>query len=105
MTTQDTQWLHTQAGIAAQFDYQDKGQSLAIDSTEVLGQSPTTGRFLMRVLGQATDRGEYWWPVEEYVAIGKKEDGIPTADDPTDEEMAEFVGEEVEFVEEDEGEI
>src|SRR5436309_1162310 len=105
MAEHDINWLHSQAAIATQFDYQDKGQTLSIDYTTVLGQVPDTGAWIVRIDGQATDRGEYWWPVHEHVAISRSADGTPVVDDATDEQIALFEDEdeiEVELEEEEE---
>ncbi len=83
-------WLHRQAGLAIQFEYMDKGQTISIDYTTVLGQVPNTETWIVRIDGLATDRGEYWWPVVDHLAISRGEQGTPVSDDATDEQIALF---------------
>ena len=90
MTVPDAAWLHSQAGIAARFDYQDRWQTLEVHYTTILGQVPDTETWIVCVEGLATDRGEYWWPVTEYLAVSHKADGTPIVVDATDEQQALF---------------
>ncbi len=80
MTVPDAAWLHSQAGIAARFDYQDRWQTLEVHYTTILGQVPDTETWIVCVEGLATDRGEYWWQA----------DGTPIVVDATDEQQALF---------------
>ncbi len=36
----DTHWIHRQAGMATQFQWQDEGKLAQVDSTSILGQLP-----------------------------------------------------------------
>ena len=82
----DVTWVHRIAGISAQFEAQDHGRTLSIDYTTVLGQADD-GAWIVRIEGQETDRGEYWWDHVEFLAVLGTEDH-PKVDDATDEQVA-----------------
>ena len=90
----DTHWIHRQAGMATQFQWQDEGKLAQVDSTSILGQLPGRQVWIVEVDGTATDEvadGEYYWPVEEYVAVYRQPNGEPISRPATDEEVALFV--------------
>ena len=98
MTKPDTHWIHRQAGMATQFQWQDEGKIAQVDSTSILGKLPGQEVWIVEVDGTATDEvaaGEYYWPIEEYVAVYKQANGEPISRHATDEEVALFVEEEV----------
>jgi len=82
--------------MATQFQWQDEGKLAQVDSTAILGQLPGQDVWIVEVDGTATDEvadGEYYWPVEAYVAVYKQADGTPISRAATDEEVALFVEE------------
>lgn len=81
-------WVHRQAGMAAQFESMDQGRTLSIDFTTAW-QLPDTDTWIVRIDGQETDRGEYWWDHTEYLAVSGSEEH-PTIDDATDEQITLF---------------
>jgi hypothetical protein len=97
----DTNWIHRQAGMAIQFEWQDKcaesGDCAQLDSTSIIGKLPDQEVWIVRCDLTATDAvagGEYWWPVEEYLAVYKQENGEPFSRHATDEEIVLFEDEE-----------
>src|SRR5215470_15592691 len=94
-------WIHRQAGLAIQFEWQDKceetGDCAQLDYTSILGKLPGKDVWIVECNLTATDAvadGEYWWPVEAYLAVYKQEDGSPISRYATEEEIALFVEEE-----------
>ncbi len=85
MSEQD--WIHRAAGMAAQFEAMDRGETLSIDFTTILGQIPGTDTYIVEMNGSKTDRGEYWWDVTEYLTVSGTEEH-PLVDDATDEQIA-----------------
>ncbi len=83
-------WIHTIAGISAQFSAEDKGYSLIVDYTTILGQLPGVDTWVVQVDGHETDRGEYWWNTTKYLTVS----GPPTqpsVNDATDEQVKRFL--------------
>jgi len=96
--TDDLSWIHRQAGMAIQFEYQDNPHvySFELDYTTILGQVPEQEVWIVECDLTVTDyaaQGEYWWPPEEYLAVYKQENGTPFSRHATDEEIALFVAE------------
>jgi len=99
MTKLDLSWVHRQAGLACQFTWQDEGEMAELDSTTILGQVPGKEIWIVECDGTATDavaNGEYYWPIEAYLAVYLHDDGTPTSRPATDEEIALFIEEEQE---------
>ena len=97
MSTDTQHWIHRQAGLAIQFEWQDKaletGDRAELDRTTILGKLPDKDIWIVRCDLTATDAvadGEYWWPVEDFLAIWKRDDGTPLSRHATDEEIALF---------------
>ncbi len=93
----DQAWIHRQAGLAIQFEWQDKaletGEKAELNSTEILGKFSDKEAWLVACHLTATDAvadGEYWWPVKDFLVVWKREDGMPTSRHATDEEIAMF---------------
>ncbi len=82
----DTSWIHRIAGLAAQFVAEDKGRTLSVTSTTILGTLPGVDTWVVQVDGSETDRGEYWWPVTEYLTVSGPE-AHPKIEDATDEQI------------------
>jgi hypothetical protein len=111
MTT-DMHWVHRQAGLAIQFEWQDKcietGDCAELDSTSIIGKLPDQDVWIVACNLTATDGvadGEYWWPVTNYLAVYQREDGTPSSRHATEQELALFPeddGDEDEEEEEDE---
>ncbi len=83
-------WIHNIAGISAQFSAEDKGYSLIVDYTTILGQLPGVDTWVVQVDGHETDRGEYWWNTTKYLTVS----GPPTqpsVNDATDEQVKRFL--------------
>ncbi len=79
-------WIHTIAGISAQFSAEDKGYSLIVDYTTILGQLPGVDTWVVQVDGHETDRGEYWWDTTKFLVVS----GPPTqpsVNDATNEQV------------------
>ncbi len=97
MMTTDTQaWIHRAAGMATSFAWQDEGKLAQVNSTAIMGKLEGQEVWIVEVDGTATDEvanGEYWWPISEYVAVYKHEDGTPTVREATEAEIALFVEE------------
>ena len=93
----DLHWIHRQAGIAIQFEWQDKaletGEQGQLDSTEILGKFSDKEAWLVACHLTATDAvadGEYWWPVTDYLVVTKRANGEPTSRHATDKELGQF---------------
>jgi hypothetical protein len=99
--TSEHHWIHRQAGLAIQFEWQDKcaeaGDCAELDSTSILGRLPDKEVWIVECDLTATDAvadGEYWWPITNYLAVYKRDDDTPISRHATDEEVALFVEEE-----------
>lgn len=82
-------WIHRNAGMVAQFEAMDKGRTLSIDFTTILGK--VGDAWIVQMDGQETDRGEYWWEVTEYLAVSGTAEH-PLVDDATDEQVQQAKG-------------
>ncbi len=87
----DTNWIHRIAGLAAQFAAEDKGRTLSVSSTTILGALPGVDTWVVQVDGSETDRGEYWWPATEYLVVSGTEEH-PHIEDATDEQIKQVGG-------------
>ncbi len=79
-------WIHTIAGISAQFHAEDMGYTLVVDYTTILGQLPGVDTWVVQVDGHETDRGEYWWDTTKFLVVS----GPPTqpsVNDATNEQV------------------
>lgn len=88
----DLAWIHRQAGLTIQFEYQDKGKPAQLNYTTVLGKLKDSDTWIVECDLTVTDgvaNGEYWWPETAYVAV-YKHDGEPASRDVTDEELSQF---------------
>ncbi len=83
-------WIHNIAGISAQFSAEDKGYSLIVDYTTILGQLPGVDTWVVQVDGHETDRGEYWWNTTKYLTVSGPETQ-PSVNDATDEHVRRFL--------------
>ncbi len=83
-------WIHNIAGISAQFTSEDKGYSLVVDYTTILGQLPGVDTWVVQVDGRETDRGEYWWETTKFLVVSGTE-RQPSIDDATNEQVRRFL--------------
>lgn len=89
-TKRDLQWVHRQAGLAAQFESQDNGEMCVLESTTILGKLPDSEIWIVECDFTCTDAvadGEYWWPEERFLAVYIHEDGKPISRHATDKEV------------------
>jgi hypothetical protein len=89
--TKDTHWIHRQAGLATQFGWQDEGKLAQVNSTTILGKLPDQDVWIVEVDGTATDEvadGEYYWPIEAYVAVYRQPNGSAISRAATSREVA-----------------
>ncbi len=83
-------WIHTIAGISAQFHAEDMGYTLVVDYTIILGQLPGVDTWVVQVDGHETDRGEYWWETTKFLVISGTE-RQPEIHEATDEQVRRFL--------------
>ncbi len=83
-------WIHNIAGISAQFTSEDKGYSLVVDYTTILGQLSGVDTWIVQVDGHETDRGEYWWDTTKYLTVSGPPHQ-PSVNDATDEQVRRFL--------------
>jgi len=86
VSKREQDWIHRNAGLVAQFEAMDKGKTLSIDFTTILGQLEDTQTWVVQVDGQQTDYGEYWWDVTRYLTVSGTEEH-PLVDDATTEQI------------------
>jgi hypothetical protein len=98
MNKQELHWIHHQAGIAIQFEWEDKcaeTQDCAeLISTEIVGKFHDQEAWLVACHLTVTDgaaQREYWWPVTDYLVVSRREeDQAPISRHATAKELDQF---------------
>jgi hypothetical protein len=87
----DTNWVHRAAGLGATFQWQDEGESVAVDYTTILGTLPhKEGEepiYVVHVQGTADSGHGYSYPIQRYVTVTRKPDGQEVIDEATDAQV------------------
>lgn len=83
---EDLSWVHQQAGMVADFQWQDEGTPATVDYTKVLGKL-ADGGYVVYVEATAESGFGYSYPVETHLVVRMGENGNPVIDNATDEQI------------------